>query len=42
MELIEVKCDSCGKEIYVYDIYAREHMYCTLRCLDSTDNQDCQ
>ena len=35
MELIEVKCDSCGKEIYVYDIYAREHMYCTLHCLDS-------
>ena len=37
MELIEVKCDSCGKDIYVYDNYVREHMYCTLRCMDNVE-----
>jgi hypothetical protein len=42
MELIEIKCGNCGKKIYVYDVYAREKMYCTLRCLDSTNNPDYQ
>ena len=42
MELIEIKCENCGKEIYVYDGYVREQMYCTLRCLDSADKTDYQ
>lgn len=34
MEIIEVKCDNCGKDIHVYDTYVREYMYCTLQCMD--------
>lgn len=40
MELIEVKCDNCGKDIYVYESYVREHMYCTLGCLDSANSPE--
>jgi len=36
MELIEIKCEHCGKEIHIYDSYVKEHMYCTIGCLESS------
>ncbi len=40
MELIEIKCEKCGKDFYVYDNHVHDHMYCTMKCLESahTDN----
>jgi hypothetical protein len=35
MEIVEVRCDNCGKEIYVQDNCVREKMFCTLGCLSS-------
>ncbi len=35
MEIVEVKCENCGKEIYVQEDYVREKMFCTLGCLSS-------
>jgi len=37
MEIREVKCETCGKEIYVKESYLREKMFCTLGCMDSYD-----
>jgi len=34
VEIIEIKCEYCGKKIYVGKDGAREKMFCTLRCLD--------
>jgi hypothetical protein len=35
MEIVEVKCEKCGKEIYVLEKYVRKEMFCTLGCMDS-------
>lgn len=35
MEIVEVKCENCGKEIYVRESSVREEMFCTLACLSS-------
>ncbi|MCZ7396163.1 MAG: hypothetical protein ABOK23_07285 [Candidatus Methanoperedens sp.] len=35
MEIVEVKCENCGKEIYVQENHIREEMFCTLGCLSS-------
>ncbi|VVB87848.1 Uncharacterised protein [uncultured archaeon] len=35
MEIREVKCENCGKEIYVQENYIREKMFCTIGCMDS-------
>ncbi|MFZ3383090.1 MAG: hypothetical protein WA144_04115 [Candidatus Methanoperedens sp.] len=35
MEIIEVKCKNCSKEIYVRREHVREKMFCTLGCMDS-------
>lgn len=34
MELVEVKCGSCGKDVYVLAENVREKMFCTLECLN--------
>lgn len=34
MEVVGIKCGSCGKDIYVYREFVREKMFCTLGCLD--------
>ncbi len=39
MELVEIKCANCRKEIYVLKNYVREKMFCTLGCMDSYDAQ---
>ncbi len=33
MEIVEVRCANCGKEIYVYESYVRDKMFCTIACL---------
>ncbi len=33
MELIEVKCRNCHKEIYIQHDHVREKMFCTLGCM---------
>ncbi len=35
MEIVEIKCANCGKEIYVQEDHIREKMFCTLGCLSS-------
>ncbi len=35
MELVEVKCKNCGKEIYVLENYLKDKMFCTLGCMSS-------
>jgi len=35
MEIAEVKCNICGKEILVQKDYIREKMFCTIGCMDS-------
>jgi hypothetical protein len=35
MEIIEIKCKKCSKEIYVQQSHVREKMFCTLGCMNS-------
>ena len=35
MEIVEIKCANCKKEIYVQQDHVREKMFCTLGCMDS-------
>lgn len=35
MEIVEIKCTNCGKELFIRDEYVREQMFCTLGCMDS-------
>ncbi|MCE8422488.1 MAG: hypothetical protein J5U17_06815 [Candidatus Methanoperedens sp.] len=35
MKIVEIKCEKCGKEIYVIETYLRDKMFCTLGCMDS-------
>lgn len=30
-----VKCEKCGKEIFVEENFIRQRMFCTLGCMDS-------
>ena len=36
MELKEVKCGNCGKEIVVLESYVKKEMFCTLGCLKNS------
>lgn len=36
MDLKEVKCGNCGKEIYILEDRVREKMFCTLGCLEES------
>lgn len=36
MELKEVKCGNCGKEILVIESCVRKEMFCTLGCMQRT------
>jgi hypothetical protein len=33
MELKEVRCGNCGREIIVLESYVKKEMFCTLGCL---------
>lgn len=35
MELTEVKCNNCGKDIFVQEDHKKEKMFCTIGCMDS-------
>lgn len=34
MEIIEVKCTNCNKNIYIQKEHVREKIFCTLGCMD--------
>lgn len=34
MEIVDKKCENCGKNIYVQEEFVREQMFCTLGCMD--------
>lgn len=38
METKEVKCDKCGKSIFILEEHIRDKMFCTLGCMDSYNN----
>lgn len=33
-EMIEIKCETCGKNIFIIKEFMRDKMFCTLGCLD--------
>lgn len=33
-EIVDVKCRNCGKDIFIFEGFVREKMFCTLKCLD--------
>jgi hypothetical protein len=35
MKMIEIRCENCGKKIYVWSDYLKEKMFCTLECMSS-------
>jgi hypothetical protein len=35
LEIIEIKCKKCSKEIYVQQSHVRKEMFCTLGCMNS-------
>lgn len=35
MEIKEVKCVNCGKDIYVLEDHVRAKMFCTIGCMDT-------
>ena len=39
MEIIEVKCTNCHKEIFVQQRNVREKMFCTIGCMNSFKEQ---
>ena len=40
MKLIKVNCGHCDKEMFVLKRYVRETMFCTLGCMDKSENDD--
>ncbi len=34
-KIVNVKCENCGKELYVKDTNIRQKMFCTIKCMDS-------
>jgi len=34
-KIVNVKCENCGKELYVKDTNIRQKMFCTIQCMDS-------
>ncbi len=34
-EIVIVKCENCGKELFVRDSNIRPKMFCTIGCMDS-------
>lgn len=40
METVEVKCENCGREIFVLKEYLREKMFCTMVCMNSYEKAE--
>ncbi len=34
-EIVVIKCENCGKELFVEDTNIRQKMFCTIGCMDS-------
>ena len=34
-EIVIVKCENCGKELFIKDTNIRQKMVCTIQCMDS-------
>ncbi len=34
-EIVIIKCENCGKELFVKDTNIRPKMFCTIGCMDS-------
>lgn len=34
-QMVDIKCENCGREILVLKEYLREKMFCTIGCMDS-------
>lgn len=37
-EIVEKKCNGCGKAIYVCKDVVRNEMFCTIGCMDKNKN----
>jgi hypothetical protein len=33
--IVNVKCENCGKELFIIDTNIRQKMFCTIGCMDS-------
>jgi hypothetical protein len=40
MDIAEVKCANCGKDIYVLGEYVKDKMFCTLGCMAQFEKLD--
>ncbi len=38
-EIVIVKCEKCGKKIFVNENCIRPKMFCTLGCMDSSEER---
>jgi hypothetical protein len=34
-KIVIIKCENCGKELYLEEIKIRQKMFCTIRCMES-------
>ena len=39
MEIVEIKCSNCDKDIYVQKDYVREKIFCTIGCMQIFDKK---
>jgi hypothetical protein len=39
MEIVEVKCSNCDKDIYIAKSRVREKMFCTIGCMEKSDKK---
>jgi hypothetical protein len=40
MEIVELKCKNCGKNVYLLEEFAREKIFCTLGCLSEFEYKE--
>ncbi len=40
MKIMKVNCGHCNKEMFILEQYVRETMFCTLGCMDKSENDD--
>lgn len=39
-EIVEIKCDTCGRDMYVRRNSIRDKMFCTLKCMDTFQSKN--
>lgn len=40
MEIVEVKCKNCGREIFILPDKVKEEMFCTIGCMDKFESSN--